>query len=175
MLIAHYIGSHRGDRLLTRLGWALVRLVQRGPWRRVTHVEAIHEVHEDGTVTIASSSLRDGGVRRKQVRLTPGHWLIVDVPQWSVEASKAFLADPEGSDYDWRGAGGTVLPLRQNPGEWFCTEWVAFPYLRAAHLFGPAQLAAITMSLGTDVTDAFFAKVAPPPQERERSPEEAHE
>lgn len=157
MLVAHYIGAHKGDTLLTRLGWAVVRLVQRGPWRRVTHVEAIHEEHDDGTVTIASSSLRDGGVRDKRVRLTPGHWLIVDVPQWSVRDSLRLLAVTYGDGYDVSGAGATVLPLRHREGRWFCTEWVAHPYLKASHLFGPAQLAAITLSLGEDVTERFFA------------------
>lgn len=158
MLVAHYIGAHRGDDLLARIGWAAVRAVQRGPWRRVTHVEAIHEVHEDGTCTIASSSLRDGGVRDKRVRLTPGHWLIVDVPQWDVRASVDLLEDTRGMPYDWRGAGATVLPLRQSPAGYFCTEWVAAPYLRAPHLFGPAQLAAITLSLGHDVTAEIIAR-----------------
>ncbi len=157
MLVAHYVGAHRGDTLLTRLGWAVVRLVQRGPWRRVTHVEAIHEVHDDGTVTIASSSLRDGGVRDKRVRLTPGHWLIVDVPQWSVRDSLRLLAESRGMPYDWRGAAATVLPLRQSRRGYFCTEWVGRPFLQASHLFGPAQLAAITLSLGEDVTERFFA------------------
>jgi hypothetical protein len=158
MLIAHYIGSHRGDTLLTRLGWALVRVVQRGPWRRVTHVEAIHEVHDDGTVTIASSSLREGGVRSKRVKLNPAHWLIVDVPQWDVRSSIEALEYSRGSHYDWRGAAATVLPFRQSTKGYFCTEWVALPFLHASHLFGPAQLAAITMSLGEDITESFFAQ-----------------
>lgn len=152
MLVAHYIGAHKGDTLSARIGWAAVRSVQRGPWKQVTHVEAIHAVHDDGTCTIASSSLRDGGVRAKRVALKPGHWLIVNVPQWDVRASIQHLALTEGMPYDWRGAGATVLPLRQRPGEWFCTEWVGHPFLRASHLFGPAQLAAITLSLGRDVT-----------------------
>ena len=158
MLVAHYIGAHKGDTLAARIGWAAVRLVQRGPWRDVTHVEAIHTVHDDGTFTIASSSLRDGGVRAKRVRLAPGKWLIVDVPQWRLLDSIVHLAATYGQPYDWRGAGATVLPLRQRPGQWFCTEWVAHPYLRAAHLFGPSQLAAITLSLGTDITDQFLAR-----------------
>jgi hypothetical protein len=153
MLIAHYIGRHAGDTLSIRAGWAVVRAVQRGPWRRATHVEAIHEVHDDGTVTIASSTLREGGVRSKRTTLTRGSWLVVDVPSWDVADSIALLNQTRGSRYDVRGAVATVLPFRQRPGEWFCTEWVAAPYLRASGLFGPAQLAAITLSIGVDVTE----------------------
>lgn len=155
MLTAHYIGRHTGDTLSVRAGWGVVRAVQRGPWRRATHVEAIHAVHDDGTVTIASSSLREGGVRSKRTKLTAGNWLVVDVPQWDVADSIALLDQTRGAPYDTLGAVATVLPLRQRAEQWFCTEWVAAPYLRASGLFGPAQLAAITLSLGTDVTDSI--------------------
>jgi hypothetical protein len=160
MLVAHYIGAHRDDTLTARIGWAAVRAVQRGPWRDVTHVEAIHEAHEDGTFTIASSSLRDGGVRDKRVRLAPSHWIVVDVPQWDVRESIELLEHTRGMPYDWRGAGATVLPLRQSNGGYFCTEWVAAPFLWASYIFGPAQLCAITMSIGRDVTDEFFARMS---------------
>jgi len=153
MLLAHYIGRHSGDTLSVRAGWAVVRAVQRGPWRRATHVEAIHELHADGSVTIASSTLREGGVRSKRTTLARGSWLVVDVPQWDVADSIDLLKTTRGSRYDVRGAVATVLPFRQRPGEWFCTEWVAAPYLRASGLFGPAQLAAITLSIGVDVTE----------------------
>jgi len=155
MLIAHYIGRHAGDTLSVRAGWAVVRAVQRGPWRRATHVEAIHAVHDDGSVTITSSSLREGGVRSKRTKLKTGNWIVVDVPQWDVADSIALLDQTRGAPYDTLGAVATVLPLRQRADQWFCTEWVAAPYLRASGLFGPAQLAAITLSLGTDVTDSI--------------------
>jgi hypothetical protein len=50
MKIACYIGSHKKDRLSVRLGWMLVRLVQRGHFCNVTHVEAILAEYDDGTV-----------------------------------------------------------------------------------------------------------------------------
>ena len=157
MLVAHYIGAHRGDSLHVRLGWAAVRAVQRGDFRRVTHVESILQEHDDGTVTIASSSLRDGGVRAKRVSLKPGHWLIADVPQWDVVRALALLDETEGWPYDLLGAMATVLPTRQAGRRYFCSEWVAAPFLRSPHTFGPAQLAAITMSIGRDVTHEFFS------------------
>ena len=157
MLVAHYIGAHRGESLHVRLGWAAVRAVQRGEYRRVTHVESILEEHDDGSVTIASSSLRDGGVRAKRATLKPGQWLISDVPMWDVESALALLDATAGMDYDLFGAMATVLPTRQAGRRYFCSEWVATPYLRSPHTFGPAHLAAITMSIGRDVTAEFFA------------------
>ena len=158
MLVAHYVGAHRGDSLAARVGWACVRAVQRGEYRRVTHVESILDEHGDGTVTIASSSLRDGGVRAKRVVLTPGHWLIADVRLWDVDAARAFLGATDGMPYDLFGAVATVLPTRQTGTSYFCSEWVAAPFLRSPHTFGPAHLAAITMSIGRDATREFFAE-----------------
>ncbi len=156
MKIAHYVGDHKGDGLAAQAGWALIRAVQRGGFRAVTHVEAILAEHAEGDVTIASSSLRDGGVRAKRVRLTDGHWLIVDVPQWDVGAALGLLQATRGMPYDTMGAVATVLPTRQDRGRYFCNEWVGTPFLHSPHIFGPAQFAAITASLGTDVTATFF-------------------
>lgn len=158
MKVAHYIGRHEGDTLAVRLGWAAMRAVQRGEFRRVTHVESILEEHSDGSVTIASSSLRDGGVRSKRVHLAPGAWLVVSVPLWSAAAAHELLQATEGMPYDLLGAVATVLPTRQSHGRYFCTEWVGAPFLRSPHTFGPAHLAAITMSIGHNVTRAFFAE-----------------
>lgn len=160
MKVAHYVGAHKGDTLWARLGWAAVRAVQRGEYRRVTHVESILEEHDDGTVTIASSSLRDGGVRSKRVRLHQGHWLIADVPLWGVDKAVAFFGATDGLPYDLFGAVATVLPTRQTGTSYFCSEWVAAPFIRSPHTFGPAQLAAITMSIGRDVTREFFARTS---------------
>lgn len=157
MKIAFYIGNHDKDSVLVRLGWALTRLGQKGPYADVTHVEAIHQEYSNGEVLIASSSARDGGVRDKRALLTPGNWRIVDVTNWSVELSQALLAQTRGTAYDWRGAAATMLPGSQNPSKWFCNEWVASPYLKASGTFTPSQLMALALSLGDEVTGDFFA------------------
>lgn len=156
MLIAHYIGDHTKDDISARIGWTLTRAVQRGPYKNVTHSEAIHTVHEDGEVTLASSSLREGGVRSKKVKLNPNNWLISNVPQWYVQDSISLLDRTRGKPYDWRGALATVLPFKESKNAWFCNEWVAAPYLQAPHIFGPAQFCTICMSIGQDVTKEFF-------------------
>lgn len=170
MIVIHYIGNHAADSLGVRLGWALTRICQRGQFRRVTHCEAVHQVHSDGTVTMASSSLREGGVRGKtRVRLTPGHWLVHDVPAWPVVRSIDLLQRTHGQPYDLRGAVATVLLwLGQSGSRWFCNEWVATPYLKSPGIFGPAQFAAITATVGRDVTDEFFADMQQRQSEAQR-------
>lgn len=156
MLAAHYIGSHAGDKLAVRAGAWLTRKVQKGPYGIVTHVEAIHAEHNDGSVTIASSSLRDGGVRTKQVTLNPLHWMIVDVPAWDMEQSIDLLFETAGDKYDLRGAIATAFIGSPERGKWYCNQWVGQPYLVAAQTFAPHHFAAICLSLGRDVTQQFF-------------------
>lgn len=156
MKVALFVGDHAADSLLVRIGSWLTQLVQKGPYGHVTHCEAIHAEHDDGSVTIASASVRDGGVRSKQIRLNPAHWWIVDVPQWDVAKSIYFLADTDGEKYDWRGAIATVFLGSQDNSRWFCNEHVAAPFILASGTLSPSQFAAIVLSLGQDVTAEFF-------------------
>lgn len=157
MKVAHYIGEHDGDDVLTRAGWWLTRISQKGPYGIVTHCEAIHAENSDGSVTIASASLRDGGVRAKEnVFLNPAHWLIADMQGWDVELSIELLARTKGWPYDLRGALATRLPGNDSSVSFFCNKWVPFPYLQAPGTFGPHHLAAICMSAGKNVTHSFF-------------------
>lgn len=154
MLVAHYIGPHKGG-ALAYLGWQMIRLGQKGPYDHCTHTEAIHAVHGDGTFTIASSSLADGGVRIKpRARLTPGHWVVTDVPQWRVERSQAWFAHAIacGFRYDKRGALATMLPGKEEADKVFCTEAVLAPYIKASHYYSPALGMSLCLSLGHDVT-----------------------
>lgn len=158
MKIACFIGDHAKDDLLTRIGWAGTRLVQKGSFRRVTHVEAILEEHEDGSVTIGSASLRDGGVRVKTVKLNPDHWIIIDVPSWDVQQSQRWFADHAGQKYDWRGAFVTWLPATwDREKQWFCNESVADSVgVVDPDIQGPSQFASMALSFGRDVTKEFF-------------------
>lgn len=156
MKVCLYVGDHAADGFAVRLGWYLTRLAQKGPYGEVTHIEAIHEEHTDGTVTIAGASVRDEGVRGKRCYLNTGHWLIADVPQWDVQKSIALLAQTRGAKYDWRGALATQLPGSPQAGRWFCNEWVGQPFIKAPATFGPHQFAAVALTLGSDVTAEFF-------------------
>jgi hypothetical protein len=154
MLIAHYIGpSHPG--VIARIGWELTVLGQKGPYDQCTHTEAIHRVHSDGTVDIASSSLVDKGVRiKKHVRLKPEKWVITDVPAFDVTKSIAWFdaAIAKGIGYDKRGALSTLLPGKQASNKVFCTEAVLAPFIPESHYFTPAACLALSIGLGRVVT-----------------------
>lgn len=156
MKVALFIGNHVEDDLLTRCGWYVTRKMQKGPLAMVTHVEAIQAEYENGSVMIASASVRDGGVRSKRVFLNPAHWQIVDVPQWDVAKSIALLQHTKGMRYDYRGAIATAFLGSQDPDRWFCNEWVGAPFIVASGTFGPHHFAAICLSLGADITTEFF-------------------
>lgn len=149
MRVALFIGNHDKDTWSVRLGWWLTRLVQKGRFANVTHVEAILKEHEDGSVTIGSASLRDGGVRMKRVHLNQSHWEIVDVPQWNADDALLWFISHDGEPYDWRGAFASCMPFQwREPNEWFCNEAVAASVgFESPEVFGPSQFAAICYTL----------------------------
>lgn len=156
MKVALYTGNHASDSLSVRTGWWITKKVQKGAYSGTTHVEAIHHEYSNGTVAIASSSLRDGGVRSKVIQLNPLHWRIVDVPMWDVQQSINLLSITQGCKYDLRGAIATAFIGSPQAGRYFCNQWVGTPYLQASATFGPHQFHAICLSLGKDITESFF-------------------
>ena len=145
MKISLYIADHKDDTLTVRLGWWLTRMGQKGEFAQVTHVETILTEHEDGSVTIGSASIRDGGVRTKRCHLTPEHWIIVDVPKWSAAKARKWFADHNGEPYDTRGAFATAFPIQwAQKNHWFCNQAVgASVGMNSPEIFGPSQFAAI--------------------------------
>lgn len=159
MKIAHYVGDHKKDGLLTRAGWALTRLAQKGPYDYVTHCEAILHEYEDGSVEIGSASLRDGGVRMKRVTLDPDHWMIVDVPAWSAIVARKWFVANAGIPYDVRGAWSLFLPGSADGRRQFCNKAVGNSVgVAAAETFSPATFAAMTVTFGSVITTRFFAE-----------------
>jgi len=158
MKVALFVGRHDKDTLPVRLGWAATRWVQKGQLGIVTHCESIHCEYIDGSVDIASSSLRDGGVRTKNVMLTPDNWRIVDVTTWDVDQSREWFRLHDGELYDLRGALATILPGKGVWNRKFCNQAVgASVGLRCPETFSPSQFAAICLTFGVDVTQEFFA------------------
>jgi len=154
MIVAHYIGKHEKDSIFVRLGWFLTRLTQRGRFRNVTHAEAVLEQHDDGTVTIGSSSLREGGVRMKRCTLDRSSWLLRDVKPWDATKAKQWFIQHQGEPYDARGAVATVLPaIGGDPNKRFCHEAIG----EAVGFQGAALL---TCSEFTEVTTHLAELIA---------------
>lgn len=148
MIILGYVGNHAQDSLAVRLGWAATRLVQRGQFARVTHVEGYYGANDQGQAVIASASLRDGGVRVKAADLVPEHWVAVEVPCWDAKRSLAFILPHVGEKYDMRGAVATIFLSGQDGDRWFCNEILgASVGLISPDIFGPAQFMALALSM----------------------------
>jgi hypothetical protein len=143
MKFAFYIGTHDKDTWWVRLGWAITRLAQRGEFKRVTHCEAVLEEHADGSTTIGSASLRDGGVRIKTCVLDKDNWIFIDVPIWSTDKMKTFIKSIEGQKYSILGAIGTCFSFLPKGKGWECAEVCGYPFIEDSFMFSPSELAQI--------------------------------
>lgn len=70
-----------------------------------------------------SSSPRDGGVRRKMMTLPQEKWDLIPLPTVSGQKIEAFYQKTRGKKYDFLGAVGCVVPIREKPNRWYCSEW----------------------------------------------------
>lgn len=161
MIVLLYIGNHASDTLSVRIGWWLTRRVQSGPYKRVTHTESVLAGDNYKCCTIASSSVRDGGVRIKDdVALTKGNWIAIDVPHWDKWYAIMWFTSMSGKKYAWLGAMATVLFwLSESADRFFCNQATGAPFILASWLYKPCQFAAIAMSIpgARDVTKEFFS------------------
>ena len=160
MLIAHYIGPPKSG-IAASAGWHLTVLAQKAPFDYCTHTEAIHAVHGDGSVTIASSSIADRGVRTKRTKLTLEHWIITDVPQWDVSKSTQYFAQALENhvQYDFMGALATMLPGHHDGNKVFCTEAVLAPFVQAPHYYTPALCLSLCLSVGKQLTHEEWGQI----------------
>ena len=160
MIILGYVGDHKKDTIPVRLGWWFTRLVQTGPYKKITHTESVLNGSNYKRCTIASASVRDGGVRVKaDIALTKGNWIAVDVPNWDIGLALEWFIAQRGCPYDWLGAIGSVLFfLRGEEGKWFCNEATGAPYIQTPEQYPPSKFWAIAMSMpgARDVTTDFF-------------------
>ena len=95
-----------------------------------------------------SSSVLDGGVRCKQINVRDGKWDLIPLNDVTEEQIKAYFSRTCGKAYDWWGALGIVLSIKQKRSKYFCSEW-CFNALSSnsgneeGWRFSPNQLAAI--------------------------------
>lgn len=120
--VAFYIANTRVNPKL-RLWDKIVSYIDGSPY---SHVElAIPLERESSTFMCYSSSIRDGGVRKKQIELTSEHWILVPV---KIDLSRAMAVFNyyEGCGYDLLGLGSTKWKWFPNiPNHFFCSEIVA--------------------------------------------------
>lgn len=98
-------------------------------WTRseFSHVELVVEGEGDVNDLCYSSSLRDGGVRRKRIDLFPAWWKVIDLPKVDPRNIVIFYDKTAGQPYGWRDLiTQHVLRLpRQDDQGWLCSEWIA--------------------------------------------------
>lgn len=97
----------------------IIRLFTGKPY---SHCEIAVEVVE-GLPYCYSSSPRDGGVRRKIMKLPKEKWDLIPLPYTSGQKVEAFYQKTRGKKYDFLGAVACVLPLPERTSRYFCSEW----------------------------------------------------
>lgn len=131
---------HRPFDLLARFSDWLTRKITKGPY---SHCEVAIPAGFN-MYFCYSSSVRDGGVRLKAMELPADKWDLVEVDDVTEQQVKDLYRRTRGCKYDWLGAIGVVLKIRQNQKRWFCSEWVAAALgFALPHLYSPNDLAEI--------------------------------
>ena len=143
MEIAFYRGRKRLFNRLT--SWWL-----RGSYN---HVELVLGYDSTGAAICASSSMMDGGVRVKHIRLDPTHWDLVDVDAPAQHAWD-WLHQHEGAGYDYLGLLGFIArAVGHNPSRFVCSEAVAEMLgISDGWRFDPCSLYAAVSYLSKPVT-----------------------
>lgn len=71
-----------------------------------------------------SSSVQDGGVRCKQIDVSDSNkWDLILLNNVTEEQIKAYFDRTSGAKYDWWGAIGIALGIKQKRSKYFCSEW----------------------------------------------------
>lgn len=92
-----------------------------------------------------SSSIRDGGVRCKNMPLDRDKWDLIELQGVTQAQINAYFAKTQGQKYDWWGALGIVLGIKQKRSKYFCSEW-CFNVIKGSDQgwrFSPNDLAVI--------------------------------
>lgn len=116
VFLAFYKG--KADNRLYHFYDTITRLFTRGLY---SHCEIVIS-KQDGLYECYSSSIRDGGVRVKTMKLDSSHWDLI-LLNISKEQVLDFYKQTANCSYDLLGALGIVLGLRQHPHKYFCSEW----------------------------------------------------
>ena len=98
---------------------------------------------ENGQYDCYSSSIRDGGVRRKTMKLPTDKWDLIEIRQMNAfEDLRNHFGATRAQAYDWLGALGVVTHWKDSKRKWFCSEWCAAALgLANPERFSPETLA----------------------------------
>ena len=115
---------------------------------KYSHCEiAIEHHYEHATVyDCYSSSVQDGGVRCKQIDVSDNtKWDLIPLDGVPEAEIKAYFDRTLGCKYDWWGALGIVLGIKEKRSKYFCSEWCfnALSGNEEGWRFSPNQLGAI--------------------------------
>lgn len=119
--LALYKGRKKGNNLnslLARLSDWLTRKLTKGEY---SHCEIV--LVNDGLSLCYSASIRDGGVRKKEMTLDSEKWDLIKLERVSESQVRHYFDKTKGAKYDWWGAIGIVLGVKQKRSKFFCSEW----------------------------------------------------
>lgn len=121
-------------------------ITRLGTWSRYSHAELVI----DGNCY--SSSARDGGVRRKTIDLSSGHWDVFDIYVTKQTKAKAlaWFVEHNGNPYDYRNIVRYVLPfIGHNKNHWVCYEAVGAALgIKRPHMLTAEKLLEEVIALG---------------------------
>lgn len=70
-----------------------------------------------------SSSVQDGGVRCKEIDMMSGKWDLIELRNRDPNQILNYFNQTKGMKYDWWGAIGVVIGIKQKRSKYFCSEW----------------------------------------------------
>ncbi|WKT00552.1 enoyl-CoA hydratase [Gallibacterium salpingitidis] len=131
--LALYKGKRDGHSLYSywcRLGDWLIRKFTRGIY---SHCELAVKKETNFTdrydcdtyYECYSSSVRDGGVRCKIIDVTNGKWDLIKLDNITAAQIEYYYRLTKGRKYDWLGAIGIILGIKDRRDKFFCSEWCA--------------------------------------------------
>ena len=138
---------------LKALADAVTRFCTKGKYSHceiaAEHTEFIRGQHYEHITgyDCYSSSVLDGGVRCKQIDVSDNaKWDLIPL-NVTEEQIKSYFNRTLGCKYDWWGALGIVLGIKQKRSKYFCSEWCFNTIYDSEEgwRFSPNQLAAIAM------------------------------
>ncbi|KGQ61706.1 enoyl-CoA hydratase [Gallibacterium anatis] len=151
--LALYKGKRDGHSLYSywcRLSDWLIRKFTRGKYshceiavKKETNFTARYDC--DVYYECYSSSVRDGGVRKKVIDVEDGKWDLIPLTGVSESQVIYHYQLTKGKKYDWWGALGLVFLIHERRNRYFCSEWCAraINYGCEGWRFSPNHLAAI--------------------------------